>query len=71
MENEIGSFSSTYHEEASSVPAFTTYSCDRVLQINVREVPQNKIALLKNIFDAVTQDESAKITFHREVSSNQ
>ncbi len=70
VENEIGSFSSSYREEVSSVSMFTAYSCDRVLQINVREIPPDKIVLLKEIFDALKQDESAKIMIRRESASN-
>ncbi len=70
VKNAIGSFSATYHDRASSASTVTTYSCDRVLQINVREVPPGKVALLKAIFAAVAQDKSAKITFHKEASSN-
>ena len=71
VENEIGNFRSSYHEEVSPVSMFTAYSCDRVLQINLREIPPDKIALLKEIFDALAQDESAKIVVHKETASDQ
>jgi len=71
VENEIGNFRSSYHEEVSPVSMFTAYSCNRVLQINLREIPPDKIALLKEILDALAQDESAKIVVHRETASDQ
>ena len=69
VENEIGSFTSSY-QEISSNAISTTYLCDRTLQLDVMKVSVEKMPLLKAIVDALQRNQTTKIEIRREETSS-